>query len=107
MVVKVGIQNKLLEAMAMGIPCVSTSGGVSALSARAGEQVLVADDPAEFAGHLNLLLRDRERACGLGRAGRCYVETFHRWDVAARLLEDEYRAAIHQRNGGAVAAITA
>jgi sugar transferase (PEP-CTERM/EpsH1 system associated) len=91
--VKVGIQNKLLEAMAMGVPVVSTAAGVEGLAARPGRELLVGDDPAAFAAHVCRLLAEPALRAALGDAGRRFVEAQHRWDSAASQLESLYAAA--------------
>jgi len=95
--VKVGIQNKVLEAMAMGVPVVSTREGVEGLETEPGRDLLVADNPAGFAEHVCRLLADPGLRDRLGSAGRRYVEARHRWDVAAGRLEDLYSEAISSR----------
>ena len=96
-IVKVGIQNKVLEAMAMGVPVVCTRQGHAGLIARPDEDLLVADNPAEFAEHVCRLLADPNLCQRLGRAGREYVEAHHRWTVAAQSLEALYREAVQTR----------
>ena len=89
----VGIQNKVLEALAMAAPVVVTRQAVAALQARDGQDLLVATDAPSFAGHLLRLLNDplaRER---LGQAGRRYVEARHDWQVIAQQLEAIYARA--------------
>jgi glycosyltransferase involved in cell wall biosynthesis len=82
----VGIQNKVLEALACGTPVVATPQAISALDARADEAVMVASSPGEFAATVVTLLRDPAARCRLGRAGRAFVERQHDWnDLAARL----------------------
>jgi glycosyltransferase involved in cell wall biosynthesis len=88
--VKVGIQNKVLEAMAMGIPVVSTEAGAAGLAATPGRDLLVADTPASFAEQVGRMLDDSVARDALARAGRSYVEAEHRWEVAARRLETLY-----------------
>ena len=52
-----GIQNKLLEALAMGLPCVASGPAATATVVPEGEGILAADDPEEFAEHVLRLLR--------------------------------------------------
>src|ERR1700730_11273385 len=98
MTVKVGIQNKVLEAMALGLPVVSTREGVEGLAVEAGRDLLVADSPAQFADLVCRLLADYELRLRVGRAGRRFVETWHRWDTAAQKLEALYAEAIEERH---------
>jgi len=91
--VKVGIQNKVLEAMALGVPVVSTRAGLGGLAAEPGRDILVADDETTFAGQVCRLLDDPQLCRQLGMAGRHYVEDHHRWDTAADRLEGLYRQA--------------
>jgi hypothetical protein len=92
--VKVGIQNKILEAMALGLPVVSTREGAEGLDALPGLDFLVADDPVQFADYVCRLLDDADWREDIGRAGRRYVEANHRWDLAAARLEALYRISI-------------
>jgi glycosyltransferase involved in cell wall biosynthesis len=92
-----GIQNKILEAMACGAPVISTSQAVSALEAQPGQDLLVADQPAEFAQTILALLDDREQQRRLSAAGRRYVEQHHNWDYIAAQLEEIYLAAIDEK----------
>lgn len=85
----VGIQNKALEAMAMGRPVVATSIAGRALpQAQTAGALQLADDPESFARACVALLAEPERAEAAGREARRYVEAHHRWDrVAERFLE--------------------
>ncbi len=89
-----GIQTKVIEAMAMGRPVVATSKACQALSAKNGEDLLIADEPKAFAEAVVSVLRDDKLALNLGRNGRKYVENNHSWDDNARLLEAAYLKAI-------------
>lgn len=98
MVYAVGIQNKVLEAMATATPVVATSVATRALAAIPGRDLLVADAPEAFAAAIVDLLADPARAAAIGAAGRRHVEAHHDWDAAAAALEDAYaRAAAVRR----------
>jgi sugar transferase (PEP-CTERM/EpsH1 system associated) len=73
-----GVQNKVLEAMAMGRPLVATSAATRALDVTPGRHLLVADAPADFAAGVARLL-DQAEARQFGGEGRLYVEQHHRW----------------------------
>jgi glycosyltransferase involved in cell wall biosynthesis len=90
----VGIQNKVLEAMAMATPVVSTPQAMAALQVEPGREALVADTPQKMAQAVVKLLTDDELRQCIGRAGRHYVETYHDWRTAAERLETVYRQAI-------------
>lgn len=102
--VKAGVQNKLLEALAMGLPVVSTSAGVQGLDVEPGRDLLVADDPAEFADQLCWLLGDPARRAEIGQSGRAYAERHHRWSDAARKLEALHEEALGASPAARVAA---
>jgi glycosyltransferase involved in cell wall biosynthesis len=88
----VGIQNKVLEAMACATPVIASSQAVSALEAVPGRDVLIGDQPAEFARAAVELLRSPEKREALGGAGRQFVERRHSWAMVAKALEGIYDA---------------
>jgi glycosyltransferase involved in cell wall biosynthesis len=91
-----GIQNKLLEAMAMATPVVSTPQATASLQAQNGRDLWVADTPQTCAEVVLTFLADEGLRQRVGQAGRRYVETCHDWDVAAEQLEQVYQEAITQ-----------
>jgi glycosyltransferase involved in cell wall biosynthesis len=93
----VGIQNKVLEAMAMRTPVVTTSQARTALLAREDEHFLVGESADDFAAKVIRLLNDRELVARIGAAGRRYVEEHHDWNHLAARLEQVYRQAIDSR----------
>ena len=78
---------KVLEAMALGTPVVSTSKGAEGLDVIPGENILIADEPAEFADALQCLLDDRALRARLAANGRRLVEDRYSWETSARELE--------------------
>jgi glycosyltransferase involved in cell wall biosynthesis len=68
-----GVKTKVLEAMACGLAVLTTPAGAEGLGARSGEQLLVFDDPGEFAALLGGPARDPDRLATLGAAGREHV----------------------------------
>jgi sugar transferase (PEP-CTERM/EpsH1 system associated) len=81
-----GVQNKVLEAMAMGRPVVASEPAARALAAAPGRDLLVEEEPQRFAA---AVLRALDPATGdaLGRAGRAYVEHHHRWAATLSRLD--------------------
>lgn len=83
-----GTRLKLLEALGVGRPVVSTSIGVDGLEDLVGRGVVVADDTAGVAGALVELLKHPATAADMGRVGHDAVAADHSWDGAlAPLLE--------------------
>lgn len=82
-----GLQNKLLEAMAMKLPCVTTSIANDSLRAQEGKDVLIGNTPYEFAEHLIALLRDQQLRDQLAENGYAFVCDNYSWDAAGEKLE--------------------
>jgi sugar transferase (PEP-CTERM/EpsH1 system associated) len=95
----VGIQNKLLEAMAMATPVVATPQAIAALQVQPGQDLLIADTAPAVAGALVALLDDEAMRQRIGQSGRLYVEAHHNWDTAASKLESVYREAMGEQKG--------
>jgi len=90
----VGIQNKVLEAMAMATPVVAARQVTQALQTQENCDLLLAQEAPEYAHAILALLDDTSLRLLLGRAGRRYVERYHNWDSAAAHLETLYTAAM-------------
>lgn len=88
----VGVQFKILEALAMGTPVICTRAAAEGLEARPGEDLLVADNADEFARQVLQVMGDPALAERLGTAGRQYVETRHDWAIITGQLLAVYQS---------------
>jgi sugar transferase (PEP-CTERM/EpsH1 system associated) len=82
-----GIQNKVLEAMAMGKAVVCTPQAHEGIRATPGREVIVAENADAFAAETIRLLEDQTRARQLGVAARLCVEKEYAWDENMGLLD--------------------
>ena len=74
-----GIQNKVLEAMAMELPVVASPGAATGIAARAGEHLAVGESDADLAAEVVRLARDPAAARAMGRAARRFVLAKQSW----------------------------
>lgn len=89
-----GLQNKVLEAMAVGTPVVATGRAVAALGVTAGTHLLVADSAGDLAAAAVGLLRDPARRRTMAIAARELVESRYLWAEAAAELETIWTAVV-------------
>jgi sugar transferase (PEP-CTERM/EpsH1 system associated) len=82
-----GVQNKVLEAMAMGVPVVASPLATQGLDLHAGEHLLVAETEAEFADAVAVLLHDPQRRRLLADAALALVREHYRWDSVFPLID--------------------
>jgi sugar transferase (PEP-CTERM/EpsH1 system associated) len=82
-----GTRLKIFEAMAMGKAVVSTTIGAEGLPVHPGQDIVIADDPDEFADTVVRLLGDRARCEELGRAARGLVERTYSWNAVVQPFE--------------------
>lgn len=80
MLIGSGLQNKLLEAMAMKLPCITSELANRALGAETGTSILVGRNAAEYAGHIIELLENKEKAAGLAEKGYSFVTSNFSWE---------------------------
>jgi len=81
-----GQQNKILEAMAMGLPCVTTSHVNEAIGGRHRKELLIADHEEAFSSQVTFLLDNPEVAASIGRRARSFVEERFSWEAANQQL---------------------
>jgi sugar transferase (PEP-CTERM/EpsH1 system associated) len=90
-----GLQNKLLEAMAMQIPAITSPLANDALNARDGKEILIGKTPQDYADHILKLLEDPMQNEYIARNGYHFVHRHYNWVAATKKLED----LISSRNG--------
>ena len=81
-----GLQNKLLEAMAMRIPCITSSLANNALKATDKKEILIGNTPEEYNRLILHLLSDTEKSEAIAEAGKKYVENTFDWKVSTQKL---------------------
>jgi glycosyltransferase involved in cell wall biosynthesis len=89
-----GTRLKILEALGAGIPVVSTTIGCEGLGLVHEKEILIADDPREFAGCLDRLLVDDDLCARLALAGRKVVERRFDWRTIAATLDHALRSVL-------------
>ena len=82
-----GIQNKVLEAMAMAKPVVVSPAIAAGLAARPGIEVEVASDAPDFAGKV-VALMDPQRADAMGARARLRMQNAYTWPASFALLDE-------------------
>src|SRR5439155_24393362 len=91
---------KILNSWAMGKAVVSTSVGCEGLAAEAGENILIRDDPTDFANAILAVLDDDELRRRLGERARATVEQLYSWEVIGHDLIEHYLRVAHGRASG-------
>jgi sugar transferase (PEP-CTERM/EpsH1 system associated) len=83
-----GIQNKVLEALAMGLPVVGTTSATQGIEGEPGRDFVLANSAQEQADAICALLADPARARALGQRGREFVESNYDWEVVLKPLDE-------------------
>ena len=91
-----GLQNKLLEAMAMDLPCITSTLANEALGAKPNENILIANTPQENANQIISLLTNSQLAQNIAKSGNDFVKTNYRWETYGKLLENILKEVIKQ-----------
>ena len=86
MFIGTGLQNKLLEAMAQGIPCITTNLANNALGAMPEKEILIANTPEEFVVHIQRLLHDENCYRQIQENARNFVQNKYSWKEINRNL---------------------
>jgi glycosyltransferase involved in cell wall biosynthesis len=99
-----GIQNKVLEGMAMALPVVGTTSSTQGVGGESGTHYLVADSAEDQAAAVCMLLDNRGRSVQLGQAARQFVEEHYHWEACMAdldvILEEAVARHRARRHGG-------
>jgi len=79
MFISIGLQNKIIQAMAMNVPCIVSSMANNAIGAEDGKNILIADSPEDYARQITMLLEKPELAASIAREGRQFVQRNFDW----------------------------
>lgn len=83
-----GLQNKLLEAMSMERPCLTSTLANNALQGEHGRQLFVCDTPEAFAERILELLDDSDLQKQIGQNGRAFVQEKFSWAASCNMLTE-------------------
>jgi sugar transferase (PEP-CTERM/EpsH1 system associated) len=95
-----GTQNKMLEAMAMGVPVVSSRTALRGVDATDGEHLLAADTPQEYVDAIESVLRSPQRRAQLSRACRERMRERHSWANSMQRLDGLLERCVRQTGAG-------
>lgn len=97
-----GTRLKILEALALGTPVVSTSKGAEGLNLEAGSEVLIADEPEQLAERTLDVLRDAALRQSLAQHGRQAVEHRYSWEQIGSQMDAWLRSTVATRQAAPI-----
>ena len=89
-----GMRVKILNALAMGVPVVSTTIGCEGIDVTPGQNIVIADTPEDFAASVVRLINRPDEAAQLAVSGRRLVESRYDYRLTYRALDHVYRAVL-------------
>lgn len=92
-----GTRLKILEAMASGLPVVTTSVGAEGLGVKNKKEAIIEDNYVRLADGAIEVLKDKALAKRLGSAGRTFVQNNYTWEKNAELLDNIYTKVVHEK----------
>jgi len=92
-----GTKLKTLEAMAMGLPIVSTAVGAQGLDIKSGQHICIADRPEDFAARVVELMKDPDKARRIGAEARLLVEKKYSWSSIMGDVDDKLKNLFWER----------
>ncbi|MPM68223.1 hypothetical protein SDC9_115154 [bioreactor metagenome] len=87
MLIGTGLQNKLLEAMAMKLPCISSKLANKSLCAKPNDEIITCQTPQEYADAVVYLLQNQEDADKLADNGHRFVKQQYNWELTVETME--------------------
>jgi glycosyltransferase involved in cell wall biosynthesis len=89
-----GLQNKLLEAMSMRLPCITTTLANNSLNAEENKDILIGNNEQEIAQHIITLLTNKDKADTIAQNGYDFVRRVYDWREATKIMETEMKLKI-------------
>lgn len=89
-----GSSYKIIEAMATGLPVITTTRGITGINAKADIHAITADDTQTIVEKTVKLLRDQELFAKIANNGRKLIEDNYNWKVIAKKLDEVYNSVI-------------
>ena len=89
-----GTRLKILESMALKTPVVATTKGAEGISAKSGQEIMIADQPETFAAHCISILRDEDLRSKLGTQAFRLVDSTYNWKTTIPRYEKIITAAV-------------
>ena len=86
-----GMRVRILEGLAYGQAIVTTTVGLEGIEAKSGKEVLVADEPQDFAEAVLELMNNFELRCEIAKNGRDLIERKYDWQVVLKKVKDIYQ----------------
>ncbi len=85
-----GLQNKLLEAMCMEVPCITSKLANNALKAKDKEEILIGNTPKEYVDAVFELLENKELSDKISKNGKSFVTETYDWNSISKNLERDF-----------------
>ena len=85
-----GLQNKLLEAMSMEVPCITSQLANNALKAKNNEEILIGNTPEEYVNAVFELLENQELNKKIVKNGKTFVTETYNWNAISKGLERDF-----------------
>jgi glycosyltransferase involved in cell wall biosynthesis len=85
-----GLQNKLLEAMSMELPCITSKLANNALKAKHNEEILIGQTPEEYVEAVFRLIENQELKNEIIKNGKRFVMQTYNWNSITKNLENDF-----------------